>query len=132
MTRNPCAVSPTSPLSARRKWTAPCRSRRKTGCPIQRQVPRLGAALYARAIYDRYEGHPARHVLPLDEVRELATQDRNGGRWSLEPKDDDRNEFREAWERMKKAPCQGTACVAKNVLQAAACGQKEIGSFASL
>lgn len=48
---------------------------------------------------------PTCYVLRLDEVRELATQDKNGGRWWLEPKIYDRDEFREAWDRIKNAPC---------------------------
>ena len=48
---------------------------------------------------------PTCYVLRLEEVRELATQDKNGGRWWLEPKMYDRDEFREAWDRIKNAPC---------------------------
>lgn len=48
---------------------------------------------------------PTCYVLRLDEVRKLATQDKNGGRWWLEPKMYDREEFREAWDRIKNAPC---------------------------
>lgn len=43
---------------------------------------------------------PVCYVLRLDEVRQLATQDKNGGKWWLEPKDYDRAEFREAWHRL--------------------------------
>ncbi len=43
---------------------------------------------------------PTCYVLRLEEVRRLATQDRNGGRWWLEPKDYDRDEYREGWNRL--------------------------------
>ena len=39
-------------------------------------------------------------VLRLDEVRSLASQDKNGGKWWLEPKAYDRDEFREAWHHI--------------------------------
>ena len=41
----------------------------------------------------------------VGEVRELAVQDKNGGRWWLEPKMYDRDEFREAWDRIRNAQC---------------------------
>ena len=44
--------------------------------------------------------NPTCYVLRLGEVRELATQDKNGGRWWLEAKAYDRDEFREAWHRL--------------------------------
>ena len=43
---------------------------------------------------------PVCYVLRLEEVRSLATQDKNGGKWWLEPKAYDREEFREAWQRL--------------------------------
>ena len=43
---------------------------------------------------------PVCYVLRVEDVRQLATQDKNGGKWWLEPKDYDRDEFREAWDRM--------------------------------
>lgn len=43
---------------------------------------------------------PVCYILGLADVRNLATQDKNGGRWWLEPKAYDRNEFREAWHRL--------------------------------
>lgn len=48
--------------------------------------------------------NPACYVLQLEDVRALATQDRNGGRWWLEPKAYDRDEFREAWHRLALDP----------------------------
>ena len=47
---------------------------------------------------------PACYVLRLEDVRAIATQDRNGGRWWLEPKAYDRDEFREAWHRLVLDP----------------------------
>lgn len=43
---------------------------------------------------------PVCYVLHIDDVRALASQDKNGGMWWLEPKDYDRDEFREAWHRL--------------------------------
>lgn len=43
---------------------------------------------------------PVCYVLRLEEVRTLAGQDKNGGKWWLDPKAYDRDEFREAWHRL--------------------------------
>jgi hypothetical protein len=43
---------------------------------------------------------PICFVLRLEEVRALAGQDKNGGKWWLDPKAYDREEFREAWHRL--------------------------------
>lgn len=45
--------------------------------------------------------NPVCYVLRLSDVRSLATQDKNGGKWWLEPKAYDRDEFREAWHRLE-------------------------------
>ncbi len=50
---------------------------------------------------------PTCYVLRLDEVRTLASQDKNGGKWWLEPKAYDRDEFRETWHRVAPAPEHG-------------------------
>lgn len=47
---------------------------------------------------------PVCYVLHINDVRSLATQDKNGGRWWLEPKAYDRDEFREAWHRLLPNP----------------------------
>lgn len=44
---------------------------------------------------------PVCFVLRLDDVRDLASQDKNGGKWWLEPKAYDQDEFREAWHRLE-------------------------------
>lgn len=43
---------------------------------------------------------PTCYILRLDEVRALASQDKNGGKRWLEAKDYERDEFREAWHRL--------------------------------
>lgn len=43
---------------------------------------------------------PACFILRNAEVRALASQDRNGGAYWLEPSAYDRDEFREAWDRL--------------------------------
>lgn len=47
---------------------------------------------------------PVCFVLRLDEVRSLATQDKIGGKWWLEPKAYDCETFREAWDRVGARP----------------------------
>ena len=49
---------------------------------------------------------PACYVLRLEDVRALATQDRNGDRWWLEPRAYDWDESREAWHRLVLEPPQ--------------------------
>lgn len=44
--------------------------------------------------------NPICYVMQLSEVRALAKQDRNGGAWWLDPPAYDRDEFREAWDRI--------------------------------
>ena len=46
---------------------------------------------------------PICYVMQLAEVRALATQDRNGGAWWLDPPGYDRPEYREAWNRIGNA-----------------------------
>lgn len=43
---------------------------------------------------------PVCFILRSSEVRERATQDKNGGAFWLEPRDFDHDEFREAWQRI--------------------------------
>ena len=45
---------------------------------------------------------PVCYVMTLAEVRASAKQDRNGGAWWLSPPAYDRDEFREAWDRIEK------------------------------
>jgi hypothetical protein len=52
---------------------------------------------------------PVCYVLRLDDVRNLASQDKNGGKWWLEPKAYDRSEFREAWHRLEGVRAAGCA-----------------------
>jgi len=50
---------------------------------------------------------PVCYLMLLDEVRSLASQDKNGGRWWLEPKDYDREEYRDAWHRLVTSQVRG-------------------------
>jgi hypothetical protein len=43
---------------------------------------------------------PVCYVLKLDEVRALASQDKNGGAFWLEPRAYSKDEFRDAWHRL--------------------------------
>jgi len=44
--------------------------------------------------------HPICYIMKVDEVRQLAKQDKNGGKWWLAFRDYARDEFREAWSRI--------------------------------
>ncbi|MBT3071908.1 hypothetical protein KKP04_13650 [Rhodomicrobium sp. Az07] len=48
--------------------------------------------------------NPICYIMKKDEVRQLASQDKNGGAFWLEPSAYDRDEFREAWHRMGAQP----------------------------
>lgn len=41
---------------------------------------------------------PTCFIMTGDEVRQFAAQDKNGGRFWLEPRDYDKDEYRNAWE----------------------------------
>lgn len=43
---------------------------------------------------------PACYIMKQQEVRALASQDKNGGAWWLDAKHYDKDEFREAWDRI--------------------------------
>lgn len=47
--------------------------------------------------------HPVCYVMTLAEVKARAGQDKNGGAWWLNPPGYDRDEYREAWDRMDSA-----------------------------
>lgn len=44
--------------------------------------------------------HPVCYVMKIEEVRQLAKQDKNGGKWWLGFREYARDEFREAWARI--------------------------------
>jgi len=49
--------------------------------------------------------NPVCYILTIDEVRKLASQDKGGQQaYWLEPRDYDRDEYRDAWERIGLAP----------------------------
>lgn len=47
---------------------------------------------------------PTCFILSCDDVRRLASQDKSGGAYWLEARDYDRDEFREAWDRIARVP----------------------------
>lgn len=47
--------------------------------------------------------NPICYVLKNEEVKLLAFQDKNGGAYWLQPRSYDRDEFREAWDRLNPA-----------------------------
>ena len=44
--------------------------------------------------------NPICYIMQLGEVRAFAKQDRNGGAWWLDPPAYDRDDYREAWDRL--------------------------------
>lgn len=49
---------------------------------------------------DANSDHPICYVMKIEEVRELAKQDKNGGKWWLGTRDYARDEFKESWSRI--------------------------------
>ncbi len=47
--------------------------------------------------------HPICYVLKINDVRRLAKQDRNGGKWWLDHREYGQDAFREAWNRIGEA-----------------------------
>lgn len=47
---------------------------------------------------------PTCFIMTGDEVRRAASRDKNGGRYWLEPRDYDHDQYRDAWERMGAVP----------------------------
>ena len=67
--------------------------------PLGLSLNTLRSAWWIITIYANSDA-PVCYVLRLEEVRNLATQDKNGGKWWLEPKAYDQDDFREAWHRI--------------------------------
>lgn len=68
--------------------------------PLGRKIEELRSAWWIITIYANSD-FPICFVMKIEEVRQLAQQDKNGGAYWLEPKSYDRDEFREAWDRIR-------------------------------
>jgi len=75
---------------------------KRSAVPLGMSLEALRSDWWAITVHANSDA-PICYLLRLEEVRHLATQDRNGGRWWLEPKSYDRAEFREAWHRLESA-----------------------------
>ena len=76
--------------------------------PLGRGLDNLRSEWWIITIHANSD-NPVRYILRCDEVRALAGQDKNGGAWRLDPKSYDREEFREAWDRLAAKATSATA-----------------------
>jgi hypothetical protein len=72
---------------------------KRTAVPLGRDIESLRSRWWVITVHANSDS-PISYVMGLDEVRALASQDKNGGAWWLEPKAYDRPEFRDAWQRL--------------------------------
>lgn len=72
---------------------------RRQAVPLGQSLEGLRSEWWVITIHANTD-KPICFVMRSDEVRRLASRDRNGGRYWLEPQSYDRDEFREAWERV--------------------------------
>ena len=67
--------------------------------PLGRDIDGLRSDWWVITVHANSDA-PVCYVMRLDEVRQLAAQDANGGAYWLNPPAYDRDEFREAWQRI--------------------------------
>jgi hypothetical protein len=72
---------------------------KRSAVPLGRNVETLRSEWWVITIHANSD-NPKSYVMRLEEVRALASQDKNGGAWWLEPRGYDRPEFRDAWQRL--------------------------------
>ena len=72
---------------------------RRSAVPLGLEVANLRSEWWVIPIHANTD-NPVCFIMRLDEVRALASQDRNGGAWWLEPRAYDREAFRNAWGRL--------------------------------
>ena len=75
---------------------------KRNAVPLGRDIASLRSDWWVITIHANSD-KPVCLVLRLEEVRSLASQDKNGGAWWLEPKDYDKSDFREAWSRLQQS-----------------------------
>jgi len=73
---------------------------KRQAVPLGRSIEGIRSDWWVVTIHANSD-HPVCFVIRNEEVRALATQDKNGGAYWLEPRDYDRDEFRDAWNRMQ-------------------------------
>lgn len=72
---------------------------KRQAVPLGKSINDLRSEWWVITIHANSD-QPACFILRNAEVRGLASQDRNGGAYWLEPSAYDRDEFREAWDRL--------------------------------
>ena len=72
---------------------------KRQAVPLGKAIDDLRSEWWVITIHANSD-QPACFILRNTEVRALASQDRNGGAYWLEPSAYDRDEFREAWDRL--------------------------------
>lgn len=71
--------------------------------PLGREVESLRSEWWVITVHANSDA-PICYIMRLDEVRQLASQDANGGAYWLNPPAYDRDEYREAWARIAASP----------------------------
>jgi len=72
---------------------------KRQAVPLGKSVDDLRSEWWIITVHANSD-HPSCFVLRNSEVRKLASQDKNGGAYWLEPPDYDCDEFLEAWDRL--------------------------------
>jgi hypothetical protein len=76
---------------------------KRRAVPLGRDIEGLRSEWWVITVHANSDA-PTCYVMRLDEVRLLASQDANGGACWLNPPAYDRDEYREAWDRIGASP----------------------------
>ncbi|MFM0305745.1 hypothetical protein PQR05_37810 [Paraburkholderia sediminicola] len=76
---------------------------KRNAVPLGKSLDSLRSTWWVITVHANAD-HPICYVLARDEVKRLSTQDANGGAYWLSASAYDRDEFREAWDRIGMAP----------------------------
>ncbi|MBK5265703.1 MAG: hypothetical protein JJE34_10815 [Alphaproteobacteria bacterium] len=77
---------------------------KRQAVPLGRDLTTLRSEWWIITVHANSD-NPVCYIMTINEVRELASQDKGGqqAHW-LEPRDYDRDEFKNAWDRIGSAP----------------------------
>jgi hypothetical protein len=76
---------------------------KRQAVPLGRSIENLRSEWWVITIHANSD-QPVCFVMRKEEVEANASQDKNGGAFWLEPRDYDRDEYRNAWDRIGMAP----------------------------
>lgn len=76
---------------------------KRQAVPLGRNLENLRSEWWVVTIHANSD-QPVCFVMRKEEVQTNASQDKNGGAYWLEPRDYDRDEYRNAWDRIGMAP----------------------------